>query len=312
MSRIIIIFCILYSFALSSCTSKMFDRNISTTLTHTTAVPGNIEVALVLGGGGARAIAEIGVIEVLVENNVPIDLIVGTSAGSIIGALYADNQDITHIKKICLNFKTNDLVKVSLKDALSGTRSLKGGLDSSAGERFVADSITSRVFQDLKIPLIVVATDLKSGQTIELNNGAIIPAIKASCAIPGLFSPVEMNGMILVDGCVSAPVGVYVAKKYNPSMIIAVDVSTPLGNAKIKNMFDVAHRSAYISYEALKELNVKAADILITPSMADIGIFEGQKNQEMYIAGRQAALKLMPKIKQLMYNKNIKTIKKKK
>ncbi|MDX1924161.1 MAG: patatin-like phospholipase family protein [Rickettsiaceae bacterium] len=288
---------------LSSCQGRLMDQRLKAIDSDVKAKGKSINVALVLGGGGARAMSELGVIEVLHQNNIPIDLIVGTSAGSIMGALYADGMDTEKIKKIGLGVKKEDLIKVSLKDALDGTRSLKGGFDGRAAEKFAEQNLSVKEFKDLKIPFIAVATDLKSGKTIGLKKGNIAPAIRASCSIPALFSPVEMDGMILVDGGVSAPVAVYVAKEYNPKVIIAVDVSTPLSEAKVKNMFDVAHRSAYISYDTLCKLNGMAADVLIKPTLKDIGIFDEGKNEQAYLAGREATIKLLPKIKAILKEK---------
>lgn len=291
---------------LSSCSSKFASIIYNLNPVQPRPISRDIEVALVLGGGGSRAISQIGVIEVLEANNIPIDLVVGTSAGSIVGALYSDKQDIERIKSTCLNFRNSDLLKVSIKNALNGARSLRGGFDGSSGEKFVSQNIAARDFKDFKVPLIILATDLISGKSVELRSGDIMPAIRASCAIPGLFSPVELYGMVLVDGCVTAPVGVYAAKKYNPKLIIAVDISAPLEKTKIKNMLDVVHRSAYVSYDALRELNVNQADILIQPKVGNISIFDDSKNNELYQAGRDATLKLLPQIKALMRKKGIK------
>jgi NTE family protein len=287
-------------FSLSSCQSGFIRKIYNFRLQEPEPITKDIRVALVLGGGGARTIAQIGVIEVLKENNIPIDMIVGTSGGSVIGALYADKPDPENLKKIGLNFKKSDILKLSLKDAIEGTTSLRGGFDGSVGEKFLEQTLTSREFKELKIPLIAIATDIKSGKTVAIRSGKIAPAVRASCSIPGLFSPVEMYGMTLVDGGVTAPLAVDEAKKYDPEIIIAVDVSMPLKEEKIRNMFELAHRAANISYIELTDLNGRSADILIKPQIDDVGIFDDHKNQELYLSGRKSAEKLIPKIKSIL------------
>jgi NTE family protein len=294
----VILFLILLS--LSSCQSSFIKKIYKFRLQEPEPITNDIRVALVLGGGGARAIAQIGVIEVLQQNNIPIDMVIGTSGGSVIGALYADNPNIENLKKIGLNFKKSELIKLSLKDAIEGTTTLRGGFDGSLGEKFLNENLSAKDFKDLKIPFIAIATDIKSGKTIALRSGKISPAVRASCSIPGLFSPVEIYDMILVDGGVTAPLAVDEAKKYNPELIIAVDVSMPIKEENITNMFELAHRAANISYIALTELNGKSADILIKPQINDVGIFDDHKNNELYIEGKKAAEKLLPKIKSML------------
>jgi len=294
MNRILLI---LFALILSSCQSNFIKAIYNFAPQEAKPVSKNIKVALVLGGGGARAIAQLGVIEVFEENNIPIDLIVGTSGGSVIGALYADNPDINAVKKIGLSFKRDNIFSVSLRNAIEGARSLRGGFDGKAGENFLEKNLKAKYFKELKIPLIAIATDVTTGETVELRSGKIAPSVRASCSIPGLFSPVEMNGRILVDGGVTAPLPVSVAKKYKPKIIIAVDVSLPLEKGKVKNMFELVHRSANLSYYALNEITGQQADILIKPNLENIGIFDDHRNEEIYMAGRLAAEKMIDKIK---------------
>ena len=190
-----------------------------------------------------------------------------------------------------------------MKNAVEGSNSLKGGLDGSVGEKFIEENLSAKDFKDLKIPFIAVATDVISGETVALRSGKIAPAVRASCAIPGLFSPVEIYGKILVDGGVTAPLGVEIAKSYNPEVIVAVDVSLPIKKQKVTNMFDLVSRAANLSYNSLNDFNGKEADILIKPSLNDVGIFDDHKNYEVYQAGRKAAIASLPKVKKLLKSK---------
>lgn len=298
---------ILVTISLTGCKTSFFVKSFDYLKLSNSSdqVIEDVKIALVLSGGGARAIAQIGVLEVFEENDIPIDLIVGTSGGSIIGALYADNPDSKALKEIGLEFKASDVGEISFEDAFEGTRSLRGGLDSSSGEKFLMNKIHSKYFHELKIPFIAVATNLKDGQTVSLKKGDIIPAIKASCAMPGLFSPVELYGMILVDGGVSAPIAVDVAKEYDAKLIVAVDVSSTLDDDEIKNMFDVVARSADIVHDSLIKLQGQKADILIKPDMKGKWIFDDEKNQELYELGRKAAEAKIPEIKAFLKEKFI-------
>jgi NTE family protein len=290
-------------FCLNSCQSKFVKRFYDFSNADPEPVIENVKVALVLGGGGSRAIAQIGVIEVLEENNIPVNLVVGTSGGSIIGAIYADNPSIVHLKEFGLNFKRENLARISFEDAIEGARSLRGGFDGSVGERFLEQNLMSKYFHELKIPFIAVATDINSGKTIGLKSGRIAPAVRASCAIPGLFSPVEINKMLLVDGGVTAPLPVEIARQYNPEVIIAVDVSTPIEDEKISNMLDLVTRSANLSYNVLTEFNGKQADILLKPNLKGAGMFDDHRNKELYEEGRKEALLNIKKIKKILSDK---------
>lgn len=256
-----------------------------------------IEVALVLGGGGARGIAHVGVIESLVKNNIPIDLIVGTSAGSLIGALYADQGNIDSMKNSALKFKRSDILEISMSDVIGNAMNIRSGNNGQAAEKFLKQSIKAQDFNELKIPLVAVATDINNGKSVGLRSGKIAPAIRASCAIPGLFSPIELYGMLLVDGSVTSPLAVDIAKKYNPVIIIAVDVSEPLANSKVRNVIELVQRSANLTYYALSEEKGKHADFLIKPNLSGIGMFDDHHNDKIYQAGLNEANKYIEQIK---------------
>ena len=273
---------------LSGCTQKLKARY---NLHNKATAPINreITVAVVLGGGGARAIADLGVFEVLEEHNIKVDLIVGTSGGSIIGALYADNPDAKSLKTITEKLKLIDFVDFSLLGAIHGVHNLTSSyVNGKNGEKFLEKNMHAREFKDLKIPFIAVATDIVTGETIALNNGPIAPAVRASYSIPGLFAPVEIYGRTLVDGGVSAPLAVEVAKKYNPKIIIAVDLSLPIEKISVYNAIDVVTKALSINYSTLNEVMGQKADILIKPKMRNIGIFDAHRKDELYEAGRKA------------------------
>jgi NTE family protein len=269
-----------------------------------TPIKKDINVALVLGGGGARGMAHIGVLEVLEKHNIPIDLIVGTSAGSVVGAVYADNPNAANLKTKMLKVKKGDLLDFSLVSLIHSTYTLKGSVNGRSTTKFINDNVHARVFQDLKIPLIAVATDIRTGDTIGIRSGPIAPAILASCALPGLFTPVTIYDMTLVDGGVSAPLPVQIAKQYRPKIIIAVDISAPVNNEPLNNAFDVLYKTLNITYFHLSKTLAGQADILIRPNVMNIGMFDDDRNYESYEAGKKAAEAQIANIKAKLKEKD--------
>ncbi len=144
-------------------------------------------VALVLGGGGARGFAHVGVIHVLEQEKIPVDLVVGTSAGSLIGALYADLADAFELEAMAWQIEKDDLFDFSLLGIG------RGPYAGEAIERFVLEHIKARTFEELRLPLVAVATDLLTGEQVLLDHGPLAPSIHASSAIPGVFRPVRIG-----------------------------------------------------------------------------------------------------------------------
>ncbi len=252
-----------------------------------------LRLALVLGGGGARGIAHVGVLEVFQENDIPIDLIIGCSAGSIVGALYADNPNTDNLKNVFLNLKTSYLTDFDLWHAKYGL------CQGKSLRRFLCQHLSAQNFDELQIPLYIVATDLYSSELVPIGGGPIVPAVEASAAIPFFFIPVWLHGRALVDGSVIDPVPVRVAKQFDADTIVAVDLRGLLPNQFPTNLFGVAERSADITLLWQSETCVKDAHVIIRPELDDdIGCFAKEAYYEtIYLAGRKAALKMLPEIK---------------
>ncbi|MCU0496505.1 MAG: patatin-like phospholipase family protein [Anaerolineae bacterium] len=177
------------------------------------------KVALVLGGGGSRGIAHLGVLDVLMQAEIPVDMIVGTSMGAIVGALYAAGYAPREIAKRLSSMRGMNLLSMNLFSA-------------KARQQRVADQLApvfaGKTFADLELPLAVTAVDMISGNEVVLADGPLIPALLASSAVPGVFPPVEIEGMQLADGGVIDSVATHVAYQYQADVIIAVDVYPPL------------------------------------------------------------------------------------
>ncbi|MDB6096469.1 MAG: hypothetical protein JWM09_747 [Francisellaceae bacterium] len=262
----------------------------------------SIKVALVLGGGGSKSLAHLGVLEVLQKENISIDLIVGTSAGSIIGALYADSHDISYMKSKIMDLKKEDLLDIYYRDMLWTPISVIGPIRGLALQEFILKNLKARDFSELKTPLIAVATNLNDNSISLLRSGPIAPALNASSAIPPYFAPVKLYNKLLVDGGVMMPVPVQIAKQFNPNIIIAVDISSPPPQSKLNNTFELVKRALHITYYELSQLQSHQADVVIHPELEGFNTFDDQFNYEIYEAGKMAARKALPKIKQLIKN----------
>lgn len=255
-----------------------------------------IQVAIVLSGGGARGVAHAGVLEIFEENHIPVDLIVGSSAGSIIGALYADDPNAERLKKKLIALSKWDLLDVSLGAGVKMFWELNGPVRGNALKNYLKENLSETTFEGLSIPFVAVATDVNKGEAVAISQGALIPAIHASAAVPMLFSPVKWQGKTLVDGCVVSPIPVDVARRYAPKMVIAIDIGTSPDAGPVNTGYQVALRSMHIAYYHLAMRQAKEADILIHPDVDQYGMFEDKYNQELYEAGKTAALKALPEI----------------
>ena len=178
------------------------------------------KIGLALGSGSARGLSHIGVIKVLEKNKVPIDYISGTSIGALIGGHYATFLDIKELEKMALKITKRDLVKL-LDVSLPKNSLIKG----KKIRNLIQEKMGNQTFSHTKIPLTIIATDLESGKEVIMNRGKLVDAMQASISIPGIFSPVELNGKLLIDGGVTNSTPVDVVKKMGADIIIGVDLT---------------------------------------------------------------------------------------
>jgi NTE family protein len=261
-----------------------------------------LRVALILGGGGARGLAHIGVLQVLHENHIPIDLIVGTSAGAIVGALYADHADINKTTRVMMHAKFFDIVDISVIPHRDGF------MTGSHLVRFIRKHVEAKDFNDLEIPLITVSTDLLKGETVDIKSGPIAPAVLASAAVPGLVEPVNIYGRHLVDGGVLDNIPTEIANQYNPKVTIAVDVDRELPKEMPKYNFSILKRSIFLMTRAFRKLEneMHQPSVLIRPKVQQTSMFDLSHKKELIQAGRRAAEANMRKIKDLLCAEHIK------
>ncbi len=254
----------------------------------------DIRLALVLSGGGARGMAHVGVLEVFEEEGIPIDMIVGCSAGSLVGALYSCHPSASWIKSELSEMRRGDFITFDFFTKCHG-------LSRGTGlKNFLLKHLGAIHFEELSIPLIVVATDLCTGELVSFGLGPVAPAVHASCAFPFVFSPVRIGGKIFVDGGVIDPVPVREAKKYSPGVVVAVDLTTLLPESLPTNLFGVAIRCHEIRTLSQSTFCASEADVIIQPDLDDVGLFDDASHEASYEAGKAAAREAVPKIFRLL------------
>ncbi len=248
-----------------------------------------MRIGLALGGGAARGIAHIGVLKYLEERNVKPCCIAGTSAGSIVGAFYCSGMPVEKIGQVISEMSWRDLVRLSLPR--------KGVIKSSRLLRLIEEHIGDMTFQELKIPLLINAVDLLSGEEIVISEGSVARAVEASSAIPGIFTPVRLGNHLFVDGGLLDNVPVTLMVDRNIDYIIAVDVGAQKLLQKEPNtIFEVLIQSFDIVRRHRDMPAHKYADKMIKPDLGEFAIWDTSKADIMIKRGYDAAKETLANI----------------
>ena len=252
------------------------------------------QVILVLGSGGARGFSHVGVLEILEKNHIPIDMIVGTSAGSIVGALYADHPDAANVRKLLLTARRDKVIDFSIINLPSGP------ISGTGLQNFLITSMRAKTFNQLQIPFVAVAANMETGKLHVFASGPIAPAVNASSAAPPFFRPVAIYGKTFADGGLIDPVSVDVAKRFHPKIIIAVRLDSTL--AKKLPTYSPGNflRGFNMMLLQLSKYSAQDANIIITPETGDIDMFEDAGRAESMRAGEVATAKQISAIKKLL------------
>lgn len=262
------------------------------------------KVGLALGGGGPRGFAHIGVIKVLVENNIPIDYIAGTSIGALIGAFYAAKNNIKELEHFATDLKGTKIISLFLDPTFR-----QGFVAGNKIIDFIEDFTGQVTFKDLKIPFTAVSTDFVSTKTVFLNTGNVSQAVRASCTIPLVFSPVILENKILVDGGLSMDVPVGAVKKMGADIVIAVNLNKDYPEAKEitkPSYSELAIRSISIIQHYLSEENVKEADVVVCPKAGCIhwkSLMTKEERIKTINLGRTAMEEKLQDLKNIMEGK---------
>ena len=256
------------------------------------------KVGLALGGGGARGFAELGVLRVLEQEKIPIDIIVGTSVGSLIAALYADTGDVLQLEFEALMIKEEDIFDRDLMSFWSG-----GFVKGERIEKFLETRLKHKTIETLKVPFAAVATDLRTGKTVVLDRGSVSRAVHASAAIPGVFVPVVLDDRTLVDGGVTDPIPADVARKKGAEVVIAVAIPAEVPSEAPSNPIQVALHAVTVMSEEIGRCGALAADVVITPDVGNVPYDDFNQKKRLIEAGANATREALPKIREAIARK---------
>lgn len=258
------------------------------------AVQRHIKIGLALGGGAARGFAHIGVIKALESQGIVPDIVVGTSAGSLVGALYAAGNNGFALNKLALDMDEAAISDWSVPFFASSSGVLKG----EALENYVNKILNNTPIEKLKIPFGVVATDIHTGVPILFQRGNTGLAVRASSAVPGIFQPVKIGGRTYVDGGLVSPVPVRFARDMGADFVIAVNISAQPDAQQASSSLDVLLQTFAIMGQSINRQELKEADVVIQPRLGAMkgGDFEGRNLA--ILAGERAAFGAMAELKQ--------------
>lgn len=247
------------------------------------------KIALVLGGGAARGFAHIGVIKVLEAQGIVPDMVVGTSAGSVVGALYAGGYTGFDLQKIAFQLEES-----SVSDYMLPSR---GFIKGEQLQAFINKALQNRGIENLPKPYAAVATDLQSGEMIAFRRGNTGMAVRASSSVPGVFQPVSIAGHEYVDGGLVSPVPVNAARTLGADIVIAVDISKKPGNANIEDTLDVLLQTFTIMGQSISSYELVGADIVIRPNTGMIGATDFESKHLAILEGERATQAALPLIR---------------
>ncbi|HTR44948.1 MAG TPA: patatin-like phospholipase family protein [Thermodesulfovibrionales bacterium] len=268
-------------FALTSCAPKQVKP-----------APVAAKVALVLGAGASRGFAHIGVLKVLESNRIPVHMIVGTSAGSFVGSLYAYGYNAFQIQKMSFDIEKGDIIDLTVPD--------NGFVKGEKLEDYINGMLKNTPIEKLRMPFYAVATDIQNGREVVFARGNTGTAVRASCSIPGIFRPAKIENRLYVDGGVASPVAVDAAKRLGADVVIAVDISAASEGPPPEGTIDTILQSISIMYSKLASMQLARADVVIHPKVGYIAPADFSRRHEAVLEGEKAALEMLPRITALI------------
>jgi NTE family protein len=246
------------------------------------APPKPPRIGLALGGGAARGFAHIGVIQVLEESGIRPDLVIGTSAGSFVAALYAAGMNGRDLAALAHGLDEGALTDWSFPG--------RGLIRGEALARYVREKTGNLLIEQMRMPLGIVATDLSSGEGIVFRSGDTGAAVRASSAVPAVFQPVRIGANEYVDGGLVAPVPVRYARQMGAELVLAVDISSPPDAAAPQDAMRMLLQTFSIMGRSINQLELRDADIVLRPKMGDVGSSDFGARLRAIKAGREAAI----------------------
>lgn len=247
-------------------------------------------LGLALGGGFARGIAHIGILKVLEQEGIPVRVITGTSVGALIGACYCSGLTLAEMEEVARNTRFTSFARWTLSRC--------GFASNDRMISYLTRTLKCKTFEDLRIPLGVTATDFNSGEGVVFHSGSVIDPIRASCAYPGMFLPVEIRGRYYIDGMLSHPVPTRPVREMGADKVIAVHLrGTWAKGGPPRNLFDVIGQSFAIAQDAMSSLWRGAADLVIEPDVAGFGYDDFKRASDLIKVGETAMRDALPEVR---------------
>ena len=249
------------------------------------------KLGLALGGGAARGFAHIGVIQVLEEAGLRPDFVAGTSAGSVVAALYASGKTGAQLQQIGESMEEAAITDWTLPVFNSGI------LRGDALAKYVNQQVGGRAIENMTVPLGIVATDLYSGEMMVFQKGDTGKAVRASSAVPAIFQPVKISGRSYVDGGLVSPVPVRAARSMGAQVVLAIDISSPPDSSGSDNTITVLLQTASIMGKSINAFELKEADVVVRPDLRAVSSADFSSRKKAIEAGRRAMLELLPQLR---------------
>ncbi|MFZ2386516.1 MAG: patatin-like phospholipase family protein [Polaromonas sp.] len=255
------------------------------------AIKKPLKIGLALGGGAARGFAHVGVIAVLEEAGLRPQVVVGTSAGSLVAAIYATGKTSAQLQQTALNME-----EVAITDWMLPIVG-RGMFRGDALGRYVNQLVGGRLIENMAIPLGIVATDLNSGQAVLFRRGDTGTAVRASSAVPAVFVPVKISGHEYVDGGLVSPVPVRFARQMGADIVIAVDISSPPEGNPAGDTLQILLQTFAIMGKSINQYELKEADVVVKPSLTGLKSADFSARQRAIDSGRAAMLAALPALR---------------
>ena len=252
-------------------------------------------IGLALGGGAARGFAHIGVIQVLEENGIKVDLVAGTSAGSLVAALYASGKNGKEMQALSDTMDEGAITDWSFP--------LRGLIRGEALARFIRDKTGGKNIEQMAVPLGIVATDLSDGSSILFRSGDTGTAVRASSAVPAVFQPVRIGQREFVDGGLVSPVPVRFAKEMGATLVVAVDITSPPEKDPPGDAFRMLMQTFSIMGRSINMFELRDADVVIRPKLDGVSSADFTARRRAVQAGREAAQAILPILRQRIAEK---------
>jgi len=250
-------------------------------------------IGIALGGGFARGIAHIGVLKVLEEEGIPVRMVAGTSVGALIGAAYCSGLTIAELEEVAHKVRFTTFVRWTLSRC--------GFASNDRMVSFLTRTLKMQTFEELRIPLGVTATDFNTGEGVVFRTGPIIDPVRASCAYPGMFLPVEVGGRWMVDGMLSHPVPTRPLREMGAERVLAVHLRGQWSKTSApRHLFDVIGQSFAIAQDRMSPVWRSAADIVIEPDVAGFDYDDFKRADELMRVGELAMRRALPEVRKWM------------